>query len=56
MTWDEACDLPTPLIRKLGAMGLLGVIFHQSTAELAWDMSTMYSPSKSYQPSMVPSG
>jgi len=27
MTWDEACDLPTPLIRKLGAMGLLGVIF-----------------------------
>ena len=27
MTWDEACDLPTPLIRKLGSMGLLGVIF-----------------------------
>jgi len=27
MAWDEACDLPTSVIRKLGAMGLLGVIF-----------------------------
>jgi len=27
MQWDEACDLPTSVIRKLGAMGLLGVIF-----------------------------
>ena len=29
MAWDEACDLPTSIIRKLGAMGLLGVIFPQ---------------------------
>jgi len=27
MAWDEACELPTSVIRKLGAMGLLGVIF-----------------------------
>src|ERR1700677_649529 len=27
MTWDEACELPMAVIKKLGAMGLLGVIF-----------------------------
>jgi alkylation response protein AidB-like acyl-CoA dehydrogenase len=27
MAWDEASEFPHPLVKKLGAMGLLGVIF-----------------------------
>ena len=27
MAWDEACEFPLAVIKKLGAMGLLGVIF-----------------------------
>jgi len=27
MEWDEACEFPSPVIRKLGAMGLMGIIF-----------------------------
>ena len=27
MTWDEASEFPTAVVKKLGAMGLLGVIF-----------------------------
>jgi alkylation response protein AidB-like acyl-CoA dehydrogenase len=27
MTWDEASEFPTEVVKKLGAMGLLGVIF-----------------------------
>jgi alkylation response protein AidB-like acyl-CoA dehydrogenase len=27
MAWDEACEFPSAVIRKLGAMGLLGIIF-----------------------------
>src|SRR5271165_742098 len=27
MAWDEACEFPMGVIKKLGAMGLLGVIF-----------------------------
>src|SRR6202041_176397 len=27
MTWDEASEFPMAVVKKLGAMGLLGVIF-----------------------------
>jgi alkylation response protein AidB-like acyl-CoA dehydrogenase len=27
MEWDEACEFPSAVIRKLGAMGLMGIIF-----------------------------
>src|SRR5271166_3310752 len=27
MTWDEACEFPMAVIKKLGKMGLLGIIF-----------------------------
>ena len=26
MAWDEACEFPAEVVKKLGAMGLLGVI------------------------------
>src|ERR1017187_1782750 len=26
MTWDEACEFPAEVVKKLGAMGLMGII------------------------------
>lgn len=36
MTWDEAGEFPLATVKKLGAMGLLGMIFPRIRGRGAW--------------------
>ena len=55
LRWDEASEFPHDVVRQLGQMGLLGVIFPPNTAAPASATPTTCSPSKNSPPSMAPS-
>jgi alkylation response protein AidB-like acyl-CoA dehydrogenase len=54
MAWDEASEFPMAMIKKLGAMGLMGVIVPPKYGGAGLATWITCWPSRSFQPSTAP--